>query len=99
MAPTDKIPVVDDELKKEIKDEKKPIINHKLVPPHRIITDEEKQKLLEKYDIGAKQLPKISIKDAAVQSLDEAKPGDVVEIKRSSTTAGTAVYYRVIING
>jgi DNA-directed RNA polymerase subunit H len=88
-TPTDKIP--------EVKD-KTETIKHVLVPDHRILKSEEKKELLGKYDIKLKQLPRVSIKDPIVKTLTDAKPGDVVEIIRSSVTAGKAVYYRVIIN-
>ncbi|MFA5406383.1 MAG: DNA-directed RNA polymerase subunit H [Candidatus Nanoarchaeia archaeon] len=77
---------------------KRSINEHKLVPPHRIINDEEKQKLLIDFKVRLKNLPKISIKDPVVKTLKDAKVGDVVEIKRRSVTAGESMYYRVIIN-
>ena len=77
---------------------KRSILEHELVPQHRIISEEEKAKLLEKYKISLKNLPKISIKDPVVKLLKDAKVGDVVEIERKSTTAGKTKYYRVIIN-
>ncbi len=81
------------------KSQKKSILEHELVPKHRILSEEEKQKLLEKYNISLKNLPKISIKDPVVKLLNDAKVGDVIEITRKSPTAGTTKYYRVIING
>ena len=94
MAATDKNPVKVEETPKP---DKKSIIEHVLVPAHRIINAEEKEKLLEKYHIKAKNLPRISIKDPVVKTLGEVSVGDVVEIKRSSVTAGEAIYYRVIV--
>lgn len=88
MTPTDKNPV-----KKPVK---KSIMSHVLVPAHRLLNDEEKKAVLDKFGIKAKQLPKVSIKDPVVKLIDDAKPGDVLEIKRSSTTAGESIYYRVI---
>jgi DNA-directed RNA polymerase subunit H len=98
MASTNKNPIKEKIQEEVIKDLKKSVNDHKLVPAHRIIEDEAKKKLLEKYKIKLKNLPKISIKDPVVKTLKDAKVGDVVEIKRSSTTAGEAIYYRVIIN-
>ncbi len=69
-----------------------------LVPPHEKISEKEKKEVLEKFNIVAAQLPKISAKDPAIKSL-ELKPGDVVRIKRKSHTAGEAVYYRVVVDG
>ena len=48
---------------------------------------EELDQLLSKYNIVIKDLPKIKVNDPAVKLLD-AKEGDVLEIKRSSKTAG-----------
>lgn len=67
--------------------------NHVLVPLHEKISEEEKQALLDKYNITSKQLPKIDIKDAALAHLD-VQPGDVIKITRKSPTAGLTVFYR-----
>jgi len=96
MAPTDKNPEVKKDVKKDLKDLKKPITAHVLVPPHRVLSDEERDELLNKYGIKVKQLPKISIKDPVIKSIGGVKPGDVVKIERGSTTAGKSVYYRMI---
>ncbi len=73
-------------------------LEHDLVPLHELISDEEKEKLLEKYNIRLKQLPRISINDPVIKTIPDAKVGDVVKITRSSVTAGKAIYYRVIVN-
>ncbi len=87
--------------KQEVKEEVLNSINtleHELIPPHRVISQEEKEKLLEKYHIKLKNLPRISIKDPVIRTITDAKVGDVVEIERSSVTAGKTLYYRVIVN-
>lgn len=71
---------------------------HKLVPTHKILSDKEKEKILNKYNLTAIELPKILKSDPALEELSP-KVGDVVEITRESPSAGTSVYYRVIING
>ncbi|MBS3166174.1 DNA-directed RNA polymerase subunit H [Candidatus Woesearchaeota archaeon] len=71
---------------------------HNLVPKHSKVSDSEKAKLLEKYGIAVKELPKIHNSDPAIVKLN-LKMGDVVKIERESKTAGTAVYYRVVIDG
>ena len=58
-------------------------------------TEKEKDKLLDKYKISTRQLPKIAKKDAAIQHLD-VKVRDVIKITRKSPTAGEAVFYRVV---
>jgi DNA-directed RNA polymerase subunit H len=72
------------------------IFKHELVPPHRILTAEEKKALFARYGITARHLPRIRESDPAVKALG-AKPGDVLEILRKSPTAGVAKYYRVVI--
>lgn len=83
------------------------IFEHQLVPSHRVLSETEKNKLLEKLKIKSWQLPRISIKDAAIKQLkeglkegeeDKIKIGDIVEIIRDSETAGKSTYYRVIVN-
>ena len=69
---------------------------HVMVPKHRIMSDEEKEKLLKKYNISVQQLPRILINDPICREL-KAKVGDVIEIERDSPTAGKAMYYRVVV--
>ncbi len=77
-------------------EEKKKIV-HVLVPEHRILSEEEKKELLEKYKIDIKQLPMILSSDPMVKQIG-AKVGDVIEIKRKSPTAGEALYYRLVVS-
>lgn len=72
------------------------ILKHALVPEHTILSEEEKNKLLEKYNITLKQLPKIFLSDPVVKAKD-AKPGDVLRILRKSPVAGTTEYYRLVV--
>ncbi|MEA3378699.1 MAG: DNA-directed RNA polymerase subunit H [Nanoarchaeota archaeon] len=74
------------------------ITQHILVPKHFKASDEEIKKILEKYNIGLRQLPKILKADPAIQELD-IKPGDVIKIERQSPTVGKTYFYRVVING
>ena len=69
---------------------------HQLVPKHVLITEREKEELLQKYGIALRQLPRISIEDPAIKDLN-GKIGDVVKILRKSHTAGESIYYRVIV--
>lgn len=68
-------------------------MEHILIPKHEKISKEEKEKLLEKYNISFKQLPKINIKDPAITSMD-AEIGDVIKITRKSPTAGISIFFR-----
>ncbi|MBI4449409.1 DNA-directed RNA polymerase subunit H [Candidatus Woesearchaeota archaeon] len=66
---------------------------HILVPKHIKLSDKEKAELLTRYSITENDLPRISIKDAALGALN-LKPGDVVRIERTSITAGSSTFYR-----
>jgi DNA-directed RNA polymerase subunit H len=72
------------------------IEKHELVPKHVLLSEKEKEEVLEKYGISLRQLPRISIEDPAVKDLN-GKIGDVVKIIRKSPTAGETLYYRVIV--
>ena len=74
------------------------ITSHILVPKHLKVSDSEKEALLNKFNINSKELPKIMKDDPALAKLN-VKPGDIIKIERPSKTAGTAVYYRVVIDG
>jgi len=70
------------------------VLDHHLVPKMKILGEKDKDKLLKKYGITEKDLPIMLADDPASQALD-AKPGDVVEIKREDPT-GPNLYYRLI---
>jgi DNA-directed RNA polymerase subunit H len=72
------------------------ILNHELVPEHIILNEEERKKVLDLYKIKSENLPKILLSDPAVKAI-KAKDGDVLKIVRKSKTAGTSVYYRVVV--
>lgn len=74
------------------------IFENKLVPSHRLLSDEEKKGLLSELGIRTIQLPKILASDSAIKNL-KAKPGDVIEIERKSQTAVNSKYYRVVVVG
>lgn len=71
--------------------------HHVLVPKHLKVSDSEKEKLLEKYHISTKELPKILKDDPALAKLN-LKEGDLVKVERNSKTAGVSFYYRVVMN-
>ena len=71
---------------------------HTLVPKHQKLTEKEKEELLQRYDITTSELPKIIKNDLMAVGL-AAKPGDVIEITRNSSTAGKSVFYRAVVNG
>jgi DNA-directed RNA polymerase subunit H (RpoH/RPB5) len=69
--------------------------NHQLIPAHRILSAEEKVKVLQKLGIGEMDLPKIHANDPAIISLG-AKFGELIHIKRIEAT-GESDYYRVVV--
>lgn len=72
------------------------IFEHKLVPKHEILTEEEKLKMLEQYKVQPYQLTHIKASDPAVKAIG-AKPGDVVRVIRKSPTAGEHIAYRYVV--
>jgi DNA-directed RNA polymerase subunit H (RpoH/RPB5) len=74
------------------------IFEHEFVPKHEILTDEEKEKILEKYRMKPYQLPRINASDPAAKAIG-ANPGDVVRIIRESPTAGKYIAYRYVVEG
>ena len=71
------------------------VLKHVLVPKHTIMNEEEKKELFEKFNIKAKNLPRITTTDPVVKEL-EAKEGDVLKIERKSPVSGTTFYYRIV---
>jgi DNA-directed RNA polymerase subunit H len=73
------------------------ILNHVLVPPHRIISNQEILKVKERYNIMSDaQFPDISRFDPVAQAIG-IRPGQVCEIIRPSKTAISAPYYRICV--
>ena len=73
------------------------ILNHNLVPNHRIISDDEVASMMEKYNIlSLEQLPEINRFDP-VAKLIGIKPNEICEIKRPSKSAIESYYYRVCV--
>jgi len=74
------------------------ILEHVLVPSHRILSEEDRKVLLKKYNIKPSQLPKILASDPAVVAIG-AKPRDILEITRRSQVAGVTLAYRIVVEG
>jgi len=71
------------------------ILKHEMVPPHRIINDDEKTQLFKDYNIKTvSNLPEIDRFDP-VAMLIGLRPGQIVEIIRSSRSSITSKYYRL----
>ena len=75
------------------------VSNHGLVPKHTKLSDAEKEKFLSSHALSVRDLPKILITDPAIAAFANTKNGDIIKIERASLTAGTAIYYRVVVNG
>ncbi len=72
------------------------VLDHIMVPDHRIMSEEEVQQLYSLYAITSEQLPKIYHDDPAARAVG-GKVGDVIRIIRISQTAGRAESYRLVI--
>ncbi len=71
-------------------------LEHKMVPKHEILNEEDINNLVTEYNIEKEQLPKIRVSDPAAAAA-KAKIGDVIRIARESKTAGKAFFYRMVI--
>lgn len=73
------------------------ILEHSLVPPHRVMDDKEVIDVMLKYNITNKiQFPDISRFDPIARVIG-LRPGQLCHIIRSSKTAIEANYYRVCV--
>jgi DNA-directed RNA polymerase subunit H (RpoH/RPB5) len=71
------------------------ITEHELVPPHRVLSEEEDQVIRKKYNIEEdSNMPDISRFSLIAQAIG-LRPGQICEIVRPSKTAITAKYYRI----
>ncbi|MBE0523232.1 MAG: DNA-directed RNA polymerase subunit H [Methanosarcinales archaeon] len=72
------------------------LLNHQIVPEHILLSDNDANLVLKKYDIEKEQLPKIKITDPVIKEIN-AQVGEIVKIIRKSQTAGEAEFYRLVI--
>ena len=73
------------------------LLNHVLVPPHRILSISETIQIRTRYNIMSDgQFPDISRFDPVAQAIG-IRPGQVCEIIRPSKTAISAPYYRICL--
>jgi len=71
------------------------ILEHSLVPPHRILSTEEENEIIKKYNIRErKQFPEISRFDPVAKVLG-MRPDSVCEIIRPNKSAIESKYYRL----
>lgn len=71
------------------------ITKHLLKPQHRVLTAEEKQRLLKKYSIEEKQLPRMLGKDAIARYYGFEK-GQVLKVTYNSDITEQHVTYRCV---
>jgi DNA-directed RNA polymerase subunit H (RpoH/RPB5) len=70
------------------------ILDHVLVSPHEILTENKKKEIIIQYNItNMSQFPEISRFDPVAQALG-MRPTELCEIRRPSPTAITTNYYR-----
>jgi len=74
------------------------VMKHVLVPPHRILSSDEKDLIRKKYNIvNDENWPDLSRFDPVAKAIF-IKPGEVCEIQRPSKTAMVANYYRICVS-
>ena len=74
------------------------ITKHKLVPEHIKLSEEEKQKIMDAYNLLENQFPKIFLSDPAIQKL-KPEVGNIIKIRGKSPTTIKSTFYRVVVHG
>lgn len=73
------------------------ILEHILVPPHRVLNESEKIAIKNRYNIvNDNEFPELSRFDPVAQAIG-IRPGEICEITRPSKTAILSPYYRICI--
>lgn len=78
------------------------VLEHKLVPEHRVLSDKEAEDILKRLRVTKDQLPKIRKEDPAILVLEKAQraaipEGAVIKVTRLSDTAGVTEAYRLVV--
>ena len=77
------------------------MLEHQLVPEHRLVAPEEAEEILKKLRITKDQLPKIHRSDPVIQVLERIEgpieEGRIIKVTRVSGTAGVSEAYRLVI--
>jgi DNA-directed RNA polymerase subunit H (RpoH/RPB5) len=71
------------------------ITHHEYVPKHIILSSEEENEVLEKYNTTRSKLPKISSLDPIAKYYG-MKPNQICKIIRKSPEVGNYLYYRLV---
>lgn len=73
------------------------ILEHILVPPHRVLNEAEKISIKNRYNImNDNEFPELSRFDPVAQAIG-IRPGEICEIIRPSKTSISSLYYRICI--
>ena len=77
------------------------VLEHQLVPEHRLVPEAEAEEVLKKLRITKDQLPKIHRSDPVIQVLERIEgpieEGRIIKVTRMSGTAGVSEAYRLVI--
>ena len=77
------------------------VLQHRLVPEHRLLADDEAQRVLKGLRITKDQLPKIKKNDPVIHVLEQVHgpiaEGRIIKVTRISETAGVSEAYRLVI--
>lgn len=77
------------------------VLEHRLVPEHRLLSPEEAREVLAKLRVSMDQLPKIKKDDPVIQVLERVHgpivEGRIIKVTRLSETAGISEAYRLVI--
>lgn len=73
------------------------VVEHALVPPHRILTTTERKEFLQRPGYKLSALPRIKSTDPVVRFMNFPL-GSIVQISRSIGTSDGEVYYRAVVS-
>ena len=77
------------------------VLDHKLVPEHRLLSPEEADLVLQRHKITRDQLPKIRKTDPVIRVLErihgDIPEGSIIRVLRLTPTAGVAEAYRLVV--
>ena len=77
------------------------VLEHRLVPEHRLLSPEEAQEVLKRLRVSMDQLPKIKKNDPVMHVLAKIHgpitEGRIIKVTRLSETAGVSEAYRLVI--
>jgi len=77
------------------------VLEHKLVPEHRLLSPEEAEEVLKGLKVTRDQLPKIRKTDPVIRVLERVhgpiEEGRIIRVLRLTQTAGVSEAYRLVI--